>query len=65
MVFADLLFIYLFLPTVLGFYYLFQAQARNVILVAASILFYTWGEPVWVILLIFSATVDFHCGKFI
>ncbi|PKN19205.1 MAG: membrane-bound O-acyltransferase family protein [Deltaproteobacteria bacterium HGW-Deltaproteobacteria-22] len=65
MVFADLLFIYLFLPTVLGFYYLLQAQARNIILVAASIIFYTWGEPVWVILLIFSATVDFHCGKFI
>lgn len=66
MVFSSLIFIFLFLPIVLGLYYLTKSlYIRNWILVSSSILFYAWGEPIWVILLLLSATVDYFNGKFI
>jgi alginate O-acetyltransferase complex protein AlgI len=65
MVFADLLFLYLFLPALLAAYYAVRANLRNWVLVVASLLFYAWGEPVWVLLLVGSAAVDYHCGRYI
>jgi len=65
MVFADLLFLYLFLPALLAAYYAVRANLRNWVLVVASLLFYAWGEPVWVALLVASAAVDYHCGRYI
>lgn len=66
MVFASLTFLFAFLPLVLIGYFLFQTiRARNAVLVAASLLFYAWGEPIWVILLVFSAVVDYLCARFI
>lgn len=66
MVFSSLIFIFLFLPIVLGLYYLTSSlRIRNGILVISSLLFYAWGEPVWVILLLLSATVDYFNGKLI
>ena len=54
MVFANLVFIYLFLPLNLIFYFLRENQAyRNTVLICFSFLFYAWGEPVWVLLLLF------------
>ena len=66
MVFSSLIFLFLFLPAVLILYYTFESlKVRNWILVVSSILFYAWGEPVWVILLLLSATVDYVNGKYI
>ncbi|MGN0553635.1 MAG: MBOAT family O-acyltransferase [Oscillospiraceae bacterium] len=66
MVFSNLVFIYVFLPLCLGAYYALQsAKARNVVLAVFSLAFYAWGEPVWVLLLIFSAVVDYLNGLFI
>lgn len=66
MVFSSLIFIFLFLPVVLVLYYITPSlYFRNWILVISSILFYAWGEPIWVILLLLSATVDYFNGKFI
>lgn len=66
MIFADLLFIYLFLPLCLLAYFITKKQSvRNVVLIIFSLIFYAWGEPVWVILLIFSAFVDYFNGLFI
>lgn len=63
MVFADLIFLYLFLPLNLILYYLFKSRSyRNFILTAFSLFFYAWGEPVWITLLIFSALTDFING---
>jgi alginate O-acetyltransferase complex protein AlgI len=37
-------------------------KAKNAVLIAASLIFYAWGEPVWVILLIISSVIDYICG---
>ncbi len=66
MVFSNLIFIYVFLPLCLIFYYSVRsARVRNAVLAVFSLAFYAWGEPVWVILLIFSAAVDYFNGLFI
>jgi len=59
MIFADLLFIYIFLPLNLLFYFAFKNTAyRNAVLVVFSLLFYAWGEPVTVFLLIATAVMN-------
>lgn len=59
MVFASLTFLYFFLPLSLIMYYISKNFFyRNSILTAFSLFFYAWGEPVWIILLLFSAFVD-------
>ena len=66
MVFSDLLFIYLFLPVCLICYYLTdRTNVRNNVLTVFSLLFYSFGEPVWVGLLLVSAFTDYSCGLFI
>ncbi len=66
MVFANLLFIYLFLPLNLIFYFISKNTVwRNSVLVAFSFLFYAWGEPVWVLLLLTSAAFDYMNGRLI
>lgn len=66
MLFSSLTFLYAFLPVTLALYYLGRAQVwRNSILIFASLLFYAWGEPVWTILLIFSASADYVHGRII
>jgi len=66
LVFSSLIFLYLFLPLNLLLYFLCKnLNYRNVILVLFSLAFYAWGEPVWVILLIFSAAFDYVHGLII
>ena len=66
MVFSSLTFLYVFLPILLILYYLKKNETyRNWLLIVSSLLFYAYGEPVWVTLLIFSATVDFSMGLII
>jgi alginate O-acetyltransferase complex protein AlgI len=60
MVFASLIFIFLFLPLSLTLYFASgNKEYRNWMLVIFSMFFYAWGEPLWIIILIFSASVDF------
>ena len=66
MVFANLFFLYLFLPVNLLLYFGTKNRAfRNAVLIFFSLFFYAWGEPVWVTLLIFSATIDYFHGRII
>ncbi len=66
MVFASLIFIYLFLPLNILLYYLSKnVTYRNIILIIFSLFFYAWGEPVWVLLLILSALLDYINGRVI
>lgn len=66
MVFSSLLFLFLFLPASLIVYYSFQSRtARNLILALFSLVFYAWGEPIWVSLLLVSCVVDYLNGLFI
>ncbi len=66
MVFASLLFLFLFLPLNLLLYYSTKNPTwRNIILIAFSLIFYGWGEPIWITLMIFSAFVDYFNAKII
>lgn len=66
MVFSNLLFLYLFLPLNILCYFLCRKTShRNILLICFSLVFYAWGEPVWVCLLIFSATLDYFLGRYI
>lgn len=63
MVFSSLIFLCIFFPATLLVYNFSKNTAyKNIILVIASLIFYAWGEPVWVALLIFSALVDYING---
>ena len=52
MVFSSLEFIFVFLASVLAVYYLVPPKARNIVLLLFSLVFYGWGEPVYVFLMI-------------
>ncbi len=66
MVFSSLTFLFFFLPACLICYYAFPARTvRNLILTFFSLLFYAWGEPIWVSLLVISSIWDFLNGLFI
>ena len=58
MVFSSTVFTFLFLPIVLLIYYLSKEQYRNNILLIASLLFYAYGEPRFVFLMIFSIIMN-------
>ena len=63
MVFADLFFLYIFLPAVLLFYFLNKnIKYKNAVLIVFSLLFYAWGEPMVVFLLVLSTIVNWLLG---
>ena len=49
----------------LAVYYLVPPKARNIVLLLFSLVFYGWGEPVYVFLMIATITVDYICGYII
>ena len=66
MVFASLIFLYIFLPLNLILYYSSKnATYRNLILTIFSFIFYAWGEPIWIALLFVTALIDYGNGRFI
>ena len=63
MVFSSLIFLFLFLPLTMVLYLCSSTiNAKNNVLVVMSILFYAWGEPIYVLLMLFSAFVNYFCG---
>jgi len=66
MVFASLVFLYLFLPLNLAFYYASKNEVwRNLVLVVFSLFFYAWGEPIWISLLLASTLFDYSVARVI
>ncbi|MDR0220123.1 MAG: MBOAT family protein [Lachnospiraceae bacterium] len=62
MVFSSVIFIFVFLPFCVIGYYLFPKRARNVFLLLASLIFYAWGEPVFVLVLLAATIVNWGFG---
>ena len=60
MVFSSLPFLYLFLPAVLLLHWVVPAAFRNVLLLAANLLFYAYGEPKFLFLMLASIAVNFY-----
>ena len=66
MVFSSMTFLPLFLPLVLILYYAFKSlRIRNWVLLAFSLLFYAWGEPKWIFVMLLTVTVNYACGLLI
>ena len=59
MVFSSLVFLFVFLPITLLFYFIVPRKYRNFILLIVSLIFYAWGEPVYIVLMLFSTVIDF------
>jgi alginate O-acetyltransferase complex protein AlgI len=59
MVFSSLTFLFVFLPTALGLYYLVPRRMTNVVLWVFSLFFYAWGEPLYVLLMFATIAVEY------
>ena len=62
MVFSSTIFLCVYLPAVLGLYYICPEKLKNGFLLFASLVFYAWGEPVYVLLMVFSIAVNYVFG---
>ena len=62
MVFSSLLFLFFYLPVTLAVYYLAPPRWRNLWLFIVNLVFYGWGEPVYVVLMVFSIAVNYAAG---
>jgi alginate O-acetyltransferase complex protein AlgI len=65
MVFSSLLFLFIYLPVVLAVYYVVPVKWRNVWLFTVNMVFYGWGEPVYILLMIFCICVNYFNGRMI
>ena len=63
MIFADLFFVYFFLPLCLALYFATKKiRYRNLVLVVFSLVFYAWGEPKWVFILLISSVINYFAA---
>ena len=65
MLFSSLEFLYLYLPLTLLLYFTLPLRWRNPVLLIFSLIFYGWGEPVYVFLMVFTILVDYAAGLLI
>jgi len=65
MVFSSLVFLFVFLPITLSLYYISPRKMKNLLLLILSLIFYAWGEPIYIFLMIFSAVTDYFHGLLI
>lgn len=65
MVFSSVMFLFRFLPAFLICYYVVPGRMKNFVLFLGSLIFYAWGEPVYVLLMLFSTGVDYFHGRMI
>ena len=63
MVFSSHIFLLYFLPLFLLAYFLTPAKWRNITLLAASVLFYAWGAPDFILVLLGSTVANFYLVK--
>ena len=62
MVFSSVVFLFRFLPMFFILYYLVPGRMKNCLLFFGSLFFYAWGEPVYVLLMLFSTVADYTHG---
>lgn len=65
MVFSSLTFLYFFLPIVMVLYFLVPMKGKNFIILVSGLFFYAWGEPIYVLIMILSTTIDYTAGRLI
>ena len=65
MVFSSTVFLLIFLPVVAAVYFLCPRRARNTVLLLASLIFYGWGEPKYILIMLFSTVFDYTNARLI
>ena len=65
MVFSSVLFLFQYLPLVLLCYYLTPLRWRNLTLLALNLVFYAWGEPVYILIMFASTAIDYTHGMLV
>lgn len=65
MIFSSVLFLYIYLPLVLLIYQLTPLKARNLLLLIVNLIFYGWGEPVYILLMFLSIGIDYVNGYYV
>lgn len=63
MVFSDSVFLFMFLPLTLAVYYAVPFAFKNTVLFLTGLLFYAWGEPVYVLIMLLSTAIDYCAGR--
>ena len=63
MVFSSTLFLFRFIPIIMILYFLTPGRTKNVLLLLGSLIFYAWGEPIYVLLMLFSTVSDYLHGR--
>ena len=62
MIFSSIFFLFIFLPVTLILYYVVPWKFKNLLLLIVSLIFYAWGEPVYVLLMMFSMVFNYFGG---
>ena len=65
MVFSSILFLFAYLPIVLALYYIVPARWRNLCLFVVNLVFYGWGEPVYILIMFASIIIDYTHGMLV
>ena len=65
MVFSSIIFLWVLLPCILLLYYVSPKPFKNGILTVFSLFFYAWGEPRYVVLMIFSVLLNYGFGRLV
>ena len=65
MVFSSITFLFYFLPIVIAIYFIMPKKLKNIVLLIASFVFYSFGEPKYVFLMFFSILVTYIFGRLI
>ena len=65
MLFSSTVFLFYFLPIVIGLYFISPRPVKNMILLAASLFFYAWGEPRFVLIMLASIVMNYVFGRLV
>lgn len=63
MVFSSIPFLFFFLPVFFILYYIVPFRLKNYVLLFFSLVFYAWGEPVYILLMVLSSVIDYSIGR--
>ncbi|WP_270506074.1 MBOAT family O-acyltransferase [Paraclostridium sordellii] len=63
MVFSSLVFLFVFLPLIIFIYYISKDKYKNYLILTASLFFYAWGEPIYIVIMLLSIAINFIFGK--
>ena len=65
MVFSSLTFLFAYLPLTLLVYFAAPLRWRNLVLLVVSLIFYGWGEPVYITIMVLSILIDYTHGMLV